>query len=255
MKKLLTLLALTLVTITANAQTYTYDVNGDGKINVTDVTCLVNKILGYSNPGEGTQAYLTCPDENHPHLIDLGLPSGTKWACCNIGATSPEDWGGHYAWGETEEKNYFDWSNYLYWGGDWDNCLDIGQSIIGTQYDVAHVKWGKKWQMPTLEQIEELIFECDYATYLMNEKLCIIRGKNGGKIIMPFAGYRDEYYCEESDFVGGEYIYNDYGCYWSGELDENNSHASKLFFAEDTMGLGFAERYSGLSVRPVWNDK
>ena len=46
-----------------------------------------------------------CPDENHPHMIDLGLPSGNKWACCNVGASKPEEYGGYYAWGETEEKN------------------------------------------------------------------------------------------------------------------------------------------------------
>ena len=51
---------------------------------------------------------LTCPDDHHPHAIDLGLPSGTKWACCNIGATSPEGYGGYYAWGETSEKDDYD---------------------------------------------------------------------------------------------------------------------------------------------------
>lgn len=52
----------------------------------------------------------SCPDDNHPHMIDLGLPSGTKWACCNVGATKPEEYGGYYTWGETEEKSVYDWS-------------------------------------------------------------------------------------------------------------------------------------------------
>lgn len=52
-------------------------------------------------------AYTSCPDSHHPHLIDLGLPSGTKWACCNVGAQKPEDYGGYYAWGETAEKNSY----------------------------------------------------------------------------------------------------------------------------------------------------
>ena len=52
------------------------------------------------------QIFLICPDNNHPHMIDLGLPSGTKWACCNVGASSPEKAGGYYAWGETEEKDF-----------------------------------------------------------------------------------------------------------------------------------------------------
>lgn len=49
----------------------------------------------------GDTGLLTCPDNNHPHAIDLGLPSGTKWCCCNVGASTPEGYGGYYAWGET----------------------------------------------------------------------------------------------------------------------------------------------------------
>ena len=56
-----------------------------------------------------------CPDNNHPHLIDLGLKSGTMWACCNMGAQSPGEYGGYYAWGETSEKESYTWENYAYW--------------------------------------------------------------------------------------------------------------------------------------------
>ena len=54
-----------------------------------------------------SKAQSSCPDNHHPHMIDLGLPSGTKWACCNVGASRPEEYGGYYAWGETEEKDYY----------------------------------------------------------------------------------------------------------------------------------------------------
>lgn len=60
----------------------------------------------------------TCPDEKHPHMIDLGLPSGTKWSCCNTDALSPEDSGGYYAWGETKEKDIYDDTSYLYSEGE-----------------------------------------------------------------------------------------------------------------------------------------
>ena len=64
---------------------------------------------------EQRESYLSCPDNHHPHLINLGLPSGTLWACCNVGATTPEGSGGYYAWGETEEKSEgYDWKNYIY---------------------------------------------------------------------------------------------------------------------------------------------
>lgn len=94
MKKLLFILALMLVAFTVNAQSnLNGDMNHDGEKNITDVILLVDEILN----GAGSKSYLTCPDNHHPHLIDLGLPSGTKWACCNVGATAPEDYGGYYA--------------------------------------------------------------------------------------------------------------------------------------------------------------
>jgi len=101
-----------------------------------------------------------CPDGNHPHLINLGLPSGTKWACCNVGATRPEEYGGNYAWGETEEKDHYDWDNYTHCDGSEESCHDLGRDIAGTKYDVAHVKWGGNWQMPSIDQVQELLDNC-----------------------------------------------------------------------------------------------
>ena len=98
------------------------------------------------------RSYLKCPDNRHPHLIDLGLPSGTKWACCNLGADKPEAYGGYYAWGEIEEKTFYNEVTYQYSTGedtDGDGWYDknrsyknLGSDIASTQYDVAHVKWG-----------------------------------------------------------------------------------------------------------------
>lgn len=80
--------------------------------------------------------HLTCPDENHPHMIDLGLPSGIKWACCNVDATAPEVHGGYYAWGEAEEKAIYSNVAYLYstgldldgdgWYDSWTTARAIG---------------------------------------------------------------------------------------------------------------------------------
>ncbi len=79
-----------------------------------------------------------CPDSNHPHAIDLGLPSGTLWSCCNVGAKTPEEAGGYYAWGETETKTIYNEGTYNYKA----NYVSFGSDIAGTEYDVAHVKWG-----------------------------------------------------------------------------------------------------------------
>lgn len=99
----------------------------------------------------------------HPHAIDLGLPSGTMWACCNMGAKSPTEYGGYYAWGETEEKSYYGWNTYAYCDGSQTTCHNIGSDIAGTQYDVAHVKWGSTWRMPAIEQFEELNTACTWT--------------------------------------------------------------------------------------------
>ena len=72
--------------------------------------------------------------------IDLGLPSGIKWASCNVGASKPEEYGGHYSWGETEEKEIYEWFTYTHCDGTVQTCHDLSPSICGTENDVAHVK-------------------------------------------------------------------------------------------------------------------
>ena len=100
-----------------------------------------------------------CPDGHHPHAIDLGLPSGTKWACCNVGASTPEGYGGYYAWGETSEKSYYYSSTYSYYNSN-TGYVNIGSDIAGTSYDVAHVHMGGSWRMPTHDQQMELMDYC-----------------------------------------------------------------------------------------------
>ena len=254
MKQLITLIAFALVAFTANAQTTLKgDVNGDGEVNVTDVTMIVEYVLGQHNSsfivanadvnGDGNitvtdvaeavniildgnggntpQSYLTCPDNNHPHMIDLGLPSGTLWACCNVGATKPEEYGGYYAWGETEEKSVYNEVTSLYCSGvdnngdgyyDYDKATNtygqwqsLGDDIAGTQYDVAHVQWGGSWVMPSFAQIKELRNKCSYKWTTMDgiEGVLFI-GPNGGNIFLPAAGYRSNFLY--SDGGAGGYL-------------------------------------------------
>ena len=86
--------------------------NHDSDKNITDVVLLVDEILHGTKPIP--YSYLTCPDGHHPHIIDLGLSSGTMWACCNVEADTPEGYGGYYAWGETNEMSTYDWRTYTY---------------------------------------------------------------------------------------------------------------------------------------------
>ena len=250
MKKLLTLIAFVLVTFTVDAQSYCYDTNSDGEIDINDVMCLVNHILGVPHPGEGgeepPQSYLTCPDDNHPHLIDLGLPSGTKWACCNVGANKPEEYGGYYAWGEVQEKGVYNWDTYQHCNSS-DDCLFLGDDIAGTQYDVARVKWGNDWQMPTYDQMVELLNNTTFTWTSKNGvEGGLFTGSNGGTIFLPAAG--DHWY--EQDFDNAGWC----GAYWLSTQDPWYSNQADGFgFGSFDQLWGYCtDRYVGQSVRPVW---
>ena len=278
MKKALFTLALTLVAFMANAQSYTYDVNKDGMVsisdvtflvnnilgvsnvgedeqhfvydvngdnvaNVSDVTCLVNKILGVLNPGEDTKPYLTCPDGNHPHLIDLGLPSGTMWSCCNVGAVKPEAYGDYYAWGETVVKDYYFWSSYTHCKGSKDTCLDLGGDIAFTRNDAAHVKWGGMWGMPTSSQIEELLGNCTSERTTVNGVGGRrFTGPNGGTIFLPAAGRR---------VIRGISDLGNQGNYWSSNQSSDLYSAGELYFDSEEVSSKFYECHLGFTVRPI----
>lgn len=184
----------------------------------------------------------SCPDENHPHAIDLGLPSGTLWACCNVGANKPLESGVYYAWGETEEKFCYNMDTYIYWDGYY---YYLGSDIAGTQYDVAHVKWGDSWVMPSLTQIQELMHNSTYEFTTINEVNGErFTGPSGGSIFIPAAGMRTD----------GEFGYFGIGGnYWTST--PNLTYLKNAYRLHFTVGgvYWFYDyfRETGLSVRPV----
>ena len=184
-----------------------------------------------------------CPDSHHPHAIDLGLPSGTKWACCNVGAKTPEAYGGYYAWGETSEKSYYYWDTYAY-GSNWDNVVNIGSNIAGTVYDVAHVRMGGSWRMPTIEQQQELRDNCTRQWTTQNGvNGTLVTGPNGGQIFLPAAGSRWD------DVL---YYEGEYGYCWSASLNPSDvSGAYSLRFPSGGWNWSYYYRYYGQSVRAV----
>jgi hypothetical protein len=198
--------------------------------------------------------------------IDLGLPSGTKWASCNVGASSPEEYGGYYAWGETEEKEVYDWSTYKWMNGgqsDWRQInkytfadghtsacwysdgvfIGDGKTELLPEDDVATVEWGSGWQMPTREQMDELINNCSSEWTTLNgvngRKLT---GPNGNSIFLPAAG------CGYiTSLIAGSN-----GYYWSRSLGTDDSvSACHLAFSSGYVDWSFYPRDGGLSVRPV----
>ena len=181
---------------------------------------------------------------NDAVAVDLGLPSGTKWADRNVGASKAEEYGGYYAWGETEEKDVYDWSSYIHCDGSEETCHDIGSDISGTQYDVAHVKWGGAWKMPTEDQMKELIDNCtSYLTTVNGVNGRRFTGPNGKSIFLPAAGYNWDGYIS---FAGSE------GYYWLSTLRENYP-TTAYFLKSDARGTRFDYfgRGGGLMVRPV----
>lgn len=194
-----------------------------------------------------------CPDSNHPHMIDLGLPSGTLWACCNVGASKPEEYGGYYAWGETKTKSVYNWYTYSYWhDSDGDDYVDnneltnIGSDIAGTSYDAATANWGAPWRMPTKAQIQELLDNTTSGWTTQNGVYGRkFTGSNGGTVFLPAAGHRWD---EGLDGEGSG------GLYWSSSLVESYPYCA-YYLNFYSGGAGWYYGYYGLddghSVRPV----
>lgn len=169
-----------------------------------------------------------CPDHNHPHAIDLGLPSGTKWACCNVGASSPEGYGGYYAWGEMAGKNYYFDDNYAYYNRDLWEWVRLGSDISGTVYDVAHMLWDGSWVMPSRGCIGELLEYCTLEwTSVDGVNGMLVTGPSGGQIFLPAAGYRWGFdlrdagsgcHCwastQDPDYSSCAYYLSFFSCYW-----------------------------------------
>ncbi len=159
--------------------------------------------------------------------VDLGLPSGILWAKYNVGATSPEEYGGYYAWGETEEKDSYTWENYKYgekiWSeaeNDWVwHVTGLPYTICNTQFDVAHVKWGNGARMPSLEEANELVNNCTWNKHTYdNTQGYIIIGPNNNQIFLPMEGY----------FFPGVPS-SIYGFYWSGAYSSQSNFAHGIY--------------------------
>ena len=162
------------------------DVTEDGEVGIGDIVAVTNIMAGIAlEIGDKTPAGVVA--------VDLGLPSGTKWANMNVGASSTSDFGSFFAWGETSPKSSYSWSNYQY-GSSASDVTSLGSSIAGTAYDAAKIAWGNKWCMPTEAQFQELF---DNTTCRWTSYDDVIQGYeftsnlNGQILFLPATGYFD----------------------------------------------------------------
>ena len=209
--------------------------------------------------------------QEDPHeSVDLGLPSGTLWATCNVGANSPEEYGDYFAWGETEPKGDYSWSSYKWmtegqanWQyinkytfadnqktGCWydgDNFIGDGKKELLPADDAATANWGSDWQMPSSEQCEELMSEANTTTTWTTQNgvagLKITSKTNGNSIFLPAGGS-----------MNGTNLMNDgvNGQYWSRSLYTTYSdYGYNMLASSSGLGMAGLSRYYGYCVRPV----
>ena len=273
----------TLALFTAGAQEFPRgDVDRDGAVNISDVTCLIDNLLAgvpegdVDQDGDSNISDVTClvdyllsgswPDNPvsppvEGDWVDLGLPSGTLWATRNVGASAPEDYGDYFAWGETAPKDYYDNSTYKWYqkyqdaNGHWHRgytkyCTISSYGLDGfvdnkTELDpsddaaCAHYPGGR---MPSLEQIQELRYNCTWQwTQRNGVNGQLGTGPNGNTIFLPAAGSRRY---ESLRSVGS------YGHYWSRTLYSTTS-ASYLYFFSGYVAWNGSARDIGFPVRAV----
>ena len=183
--------------------------------------------------------------------VDLGLPSGLKWAACNLGAEKPEDYGDHYAWGEVETKEEYYWSTYKFGTSEsgpfskYNTQTSYGsvdnKTVLEPEDDAAHVSLGGKWRMPTDAEWKELRTECTWTWTTQNDvNGRLVTGKNGNSIFLPAAGYRDDIHLNDA---------GSFGDYWSSSLYQ--IVAWYVYFNSSDVKRSYNRRYLGFSIRPV----
>lgn len=191
-------------------------------------------------------------DASGHRCVDLGLPSGTLWATCNVGAESPEDYGYYFAWGEIEPKDTYNGSTYFdsvngssYNFKKYNN--NGGKTELDLEDDAAYMNWGEGWRMPSLGQIQELYnsnyVKTEWVTQNGKSGRLITSKTNGASLFLPAAGRRSE---------GSLGYAGSWGYYWSRSLSAESSRgAYSQYFYSSIVGRNYYDRYYGMSVRPV----
>ena len=215
---------------------------GDIKQALVDLTPNTTYyVKAYATNSYGTSysevvSFTTLAESAFTDYVDLGLPSGLKWATYNVGASTPEEYGNYYAWGEIDTKNRYTEENSVIYG---ESMSDISGNA---QYDAATANWGGDWRMPTEAEMHELVNECTWTWLLQNGTWGYkVTGPNGSSIFLPVAGYRGE---SSLNHAGSD------GYYWSSAPNFSTS-AYVLYIDNDNHFVRYYNRNYGYTVRPV----
>lgn len=182
--------------------------------------------------------------------VDLGLSSGTLWAACNVGASSPEEFGYYFAWGETAPKEDYSISTSTYYSQTVSQLQNSGiidsDGNLTSNYDAATANWGSGWKMPTYTQVKELIDECTWTTTKQNNVYGYkVTGTNGNSIFLPAAGGKWD--ATHTVYGAGSSAY-----YWSSTaLVKGPTYAYQFQGYSSSPTLGYTSYNEGSPVRPV----
>ena len=216
-----------------------------------DVVYLTDEVM-IRRYSDGTHETLTRTQPKFYEAVDLGL--SVKWATMNVGANAPEEYGDYFAWGETEPKDYYDWSTYKWCNGSVTTMTKYctksywgtvdNKTVLELSDDAARANWGGTWRMPTIDEIKELLDNCHWEWTTRNDVNGFkVTGPNGASVFLPAAGYRGY------DYLNGA---GNSGCYWSSSLDPDSDHgAYYLYFNSGSADWDYGGRYYGISVRAV----
>ena len=200
------------------------------------------------NPGTSEQDPQTVSVNGHD-FVDLGLPSGTLWATCNVGADSPVAYGEYFAWGETTAKTAFSWVNYKWCDGDEDKITkygDDGKTELDSADDAATAGWGAPCRMPTMAEYKELCENCtcERGMYRGVFGCKVTSRKTGNYIFFPAAGFFTK---------SGKSGADSYCWYWSATLNDDLVQSAYALYSDyyTTAAENFFGRIYGLPVRPV----
>ena len=175
--------------------------------------------------------------------VDLGLPSGTLWAFCNVGSTTPEGYGNYYAWGEITTKKTYNIDTYRYYNGSMTKYNNSDRlTTLQPSDDAATANWGGDWRMPTIEEVNELKNNCTITMIMQNGvNGGLVTGTNGNSIFLPATGClmsSDKFYAGTS------------GDYWSSSVTDYSLHSASILSLDFDIDCASHRSY-GLSVRPV----